>query len=122
MMRQGDLGRWNSTGHMEIMGRINSNQIKIRGQRLEVDEVEATIADVAGMKEVAVAYHRTNSQVDGRLIGYVVPPPESEHCKAQAHNETVLVEAWEQHYDTNYAQDDMSVFKVHAIGLRANLV
>ena len=43
--RSGDFARWTATGEVEILGRTD-NQIKLRGLRIEIGEVEAALAAV----------------------------------------------------------------------------
>lgn len=54
MYRTGDLGRWLRNGEIECLGR-NDNQIKIRGLRIEVEEIEASLLTHAAVKEAVVA-------------------------------------------------------------------
>ena len=51
--KSGDYARWTSDGDVEILGRTD-NQIKIRGLRIELGEVEGAIASVDGIKNVVV--------------------------------------------------------------------
>lgn len=51
--RTGDLGRWHSSGEMEIMGRID-NQIKIRGIRIDLDDIRQNILSFAALREVVL--------------------------------------------------------------------
>jgi len=53
----GDLGRWNAEGLLEIHGRLDS-QVKLRGQRVELGEIEAKIEKHSGIKQ-AVALVET---------------------------------------------------------------
>lgn len=67
--RTGDLVSWNDGGQLMFVGRAD-NQVKIRGYRVEPEEVEATLAGLDGVREVAVVAH--GSERDTRLIAYVV--------------------------------------------------
>lgn len=51
--KSGDYARWTEEGDVEILGRTD-NQIKLRGLRIELGEVEAAIAAVEGVKNVVV--------------------------------------------------------------------
>ena len=51
--KSGDYARWTEEGDVEILGRTD-NQIKLRGLRIELGEVEAALAAVKGIKSVVV--------------------------------------------------------------------
>ena len=51
--KSGDYARWTEEGDVEILGRTD-NQIKLRGLRIELGEVEAALAAVEGIKNVVV--------------------------------------------------------------------
>ncbi|MES1240893.1 MAG: non-ribosomal peptide synthase/polyketide synthase, partial [Acidobacteriota bacterium] len=53
LYRTGDLARWRPDGAIEYLGRID-HQVKIRGQRVELGEVEAALAALPGVREAAV--------------------------------------------------------------------
>ena len=55
MYKTGDLGRWMPDGNIEFLGRID-NQIKIRGFRVEIGEIENQLLQLEGIKEAAVVY------------------------------------------------------------------
>nr|BFE75851.1 hypothetical protein GCM10020092_091520 [Actinoplanes digitatis] len=65
MYRTGDLARWHGDGTLEFVGRAD-NQVKIRGMRLELEEVEAVVADHPAVRQAVVLVH------DRHLIGYAV--------------------------------------------------
>ena len=53
LYKSGDLVRWNSTGNIEFVGR-KDNQIKIRGFRVEIDEIVSAIKQFSGIEECVV--------------------------------------------------------------------
>ncbi|MEC3917916.1 non-ribosomal peptide synthetase [Nocardia sp. CDC160] len=53
MYRTGDLARWLSTGELEYLGRID-RQVKIRGNRVELGEVENALAALPEILAAAV--------------------------------------------------------------------
>lgn len=71
LYRTGDLARLDVKGRIHILGR-NDNQIKIRGYRVELNEVENVLSCAAGVS-VAVVVVRIISEGDSRLVAYVTP-------------------------------------------------
>ena len=57
--RSGDYARWTASGDVEILGRTD-NQIKLRGLRIEIGEVEGAIANLVGVKDVVVKIGEIN--------------------------------------------------------------
>ena len=60
----GDLGRWTRSGELEVLGR-RDGQVKLRGQRVELGEIEHQLGAHPGVRE-AVAVVETRS--DGTQI------------------------------------------------------
>ncbi|GAB19825.1 putative non-ribosomal peptide synthetase [Gordonia effusa NBRC 100432] len=52
LYRTGDLVRWNTSGEVEYLGRTDF-QVKLRGQRIELGEVEAALATAPGVVHAA---------------------------------------------------------------------
>jgi amino acid adenylation domain-containing protein len=71
LYRSGDTVRWRGDGELEFLGR-RDGQVKLRGFRVELGEVEAAIRSAPGVAAAAAAVHRA---ADGpaRLVGYAVP-------------------------------------------------
>ncbi|MBM7114473.1 amino acid adenylation domain-containing protein [Archangium primigenium] len=66
----GDVGRLGADGRLELLGREDS-QVKIRGHRIEVGEVESALRALPGVRDAAVVARET-SPGNARLVGYVV--------------------------------------------------
>jgi amino acid adenylation domain-containing protein len=71
--RTGDLGRWCQGGTLELLGRTD-RQIKLRGNRIELGEVEAAVAAHPGVAAVAVLADGDLS-ADATLVAFLVPRP-----------------------------------------------
>jgi amino acid adenylation domain-containing protein/non-ribosomal peptide synthase protein (TIGR01720 family) len=69
MYRTGDLVQQNTDGTLTYLGRIDS-QIKIRGQRVEIGEIEYHIGKQAGVRDAVVLYMRQGPLAD-RLVAAV---------------------------------------------------
>lgn len=57
--RTGDYARWTEEGEIEVLGR-NDNQIKLRGLRIELEEIEKAILRVSGVRNCAAAIRNLN--------------------------------------------------------------
>ena len=60
--RTGDLGRINSDGEIEHLGRIDS-QVKIRGYRIELGEIESVLGEAPGIAQAVVTTHESRPGV-----------------------------------------------------------
>jgi amino acid adenylation domain-containing protein len=67
LYKTGDLGRFLPDGTIEYLGRTD-NQIKIRGMRVELGEVESVLRSHPLVREAAVVVHNQNAA----LLAYVV--------------------------------------------------
>ena len=68
--RTGDLVRRHASGHLEFIGRADT-QIKLRGFRIELGEIESAMRGHPDVHD-AVAIVREDRQGDPRLVGYLV--------------------------------------------------
>jgi amino acid adenylation domain-containing protein len=71
MYRTGDLGRWMPDGNMEILGR-KDNQVKVRGFRVELGEIESVLLKHESVKEAIVNVVKDASS-NNQLCAYIVP-------------------------------------------------
>ncbi|WP_255316180.1 non-ribosomal peptide synthetase [Myxococcus fulvus] len=70
LYRTGDLARWRGDGTLEYLGRTDF-QVKVRGQRIELEEIELALRRLPSVRD-AVVLARATSRNDVRLIAYVV--------------------------------------------------
>ncbi|MEV0254121.1 amino acid adenylation domain-containing protein [Streptomyces sp. NPDC050732] len=66
MYRTGDLVRWRPDGQLVFLGRVD-HQVKVRGFRVELGEIESTLTSHPDVRACAVIVR------EGRLVGYVIP-------------------------------------------------
>ncbi|ROM59198.1 non-ribosomal peptide synthetase [Pseudomonas poae] len=78
MYRTGDLARWLPDGNIEYLGR-NDDQVKVRGVRVELGEIESRLAALEGITEAVVLVR------DGRLVAWFTAqqPPAIETLREQ---------------------------------------
>ncbi len=72
LYKTGDLCRFNASGALEYLGRID-HQVKIRGFRIELGEVEVALSALPGVRDAAVTAHGEPGKK--RLAGYLVYEP-----------------------------------------------
>lgn len=78
--RTGDKARLLPDGTLECLGRLATDQVKVRGHRLELGEVEQVVCNIPGIRTAIACV------VDGNLVVFCVPDD------ANASVETVLEE------------------------------
>jgi len=75
LYRTGDLAKWLPDGNIEFLGRIDE-QVKIRGHRIELGEIDSVLRTLSGVTDCAVivrdeqifAYIVSNEQIDSQSI------------------------------------------------------
>lgn len=70
MYRTGDLGKIREDGEIICLGRID-HQVKVRGYRIELEEIEQTLLKLDNVKQ-AVVIAREDTPGNPRLVGYVI--------------------------------------------------
>jgi amino acid adenylation domain-containing protein len=73
LYRTGDLARLLPSGEFELLGRID-HQVKLRGFRIELQEIESTLRRAPGVRDCAVLL-RDDAGTDPMLVAYVVGVP-----------------------------------------------
>ena len=72
LFRTGDFGRYLGNGEIEFIGR-NDNQVKIRGMRVEVGEIEAALASDSTVRDAVVIL--TGEDGQQKLLAYITARP-----------------------------------------------
>jgi amino acid adenylation domain-containing protein len=75
LYKTGDLARYLADGNLEFLGRVDQ-QVKIRGMRIELEEVETVLSRNPDVKD-SVLVVREGTPGEKQLVAYVVPPPGS---------------------------------------------
>ena len=81
LYRTGDLGLLRQDGNLEFIGRAD-NQVKLRGYRIELDEIEASLGELPSVRDKAVVI-QDGGAMGPLLVAFVtsadVPPSVSPH-------------------------------------------
>jgi amino acid adenylation domain-containing protein len=99
LYRTGDIGRWRADGQLEFLGR-GDEQVKLRGHRVELGEIEAVLGQHPAVLRAAVTA-RADMDGERRLVAYVVvrqpnaaSPAELREYLARRLPEYMLPAAW----------------------------
>ena len=84
LYRTGDIGRHRGDGNLEFLGRVD-HQVKIRGHRIELAEIELAIREISSAREVIVVARRGGADPDDqRLVAYlagIAPSPSADDLR-----------------------------------------
>ena len=72
LYKTGDLARRRTDGNIEYLGRVD-HQVKLRGYRIELNEIEACALHHPAVRDCAVLMDGENE--NKRLVAYIVPNP-----------------------------------------------
>lgn len=67
----GDLGRWHADGTLEYLGR-RDDQIKIRGMRIEIGDIEHHLRQLPGVRDAVVTVKKHAGEAE--LVAYLIGP------------------------------------------------
>ncbi|AUT02776.1 non-ribosomal peptide synthetase [Nostoc sp. CENA543] len=102
--KTGDLARWLPDGNLQYLGRID-HQVKLRGFRIELSEIEASLVKHPQIQEAVVIVREDsdtcvtpNDKRDRQLVAYVVPTATDNTSQSEQ------VELWEQVFNNSYSQ------------------
>lgn len=95
MYRTGDLARWRADGNLEFLGRTDQ-QVKVRGFRVELGEIEAALYRHPKVQDSAVVLHEDRAG-EKQLVGYVIAKQTE---AAQTEAQSLQIERWQQVYDS----------------------
>lgn len=73
MYRTGDWALWLPDGRINLLGR-KDEQVKIRGHRVELGEIESVLSQHPAVLQSAVLVRKSDGH-EARLVAYVVPNP-----------------------------------------------
>ncbi|HEX6350007.1 MAG TPA: amino acid adenylation domain-containing protein, partial [Candidatus Dormibacteraeota bacterium] len=98
LYRTGDLGHFRRDGSLVYLGRVDQ-QVKVRGARVELGEVEAELKRLPEVAEAAVVAHQ-RGEGDVRLVAYLVGRP---HLTGRERDEREHVEQWRAVWEETFA-------------------
>lgn len=93
LYRTGDLVRLLANGDIEFIGRVD-HQVKVRGFRIELSEIETVLLDFTNLREATVLA-REDSQGHKRLVAYIVMDESSDYDSH--HLQLMLLEHLKSH-------------------------
>jgi amino acid adenylation domain-containing protein len=83
LYKTGDLARWLPDGNIEFLGRID-DQIKLRGFRIELSEIETILRRHPGVQQGYVTIREDQAGFK-QLVGYIIPAEAANLDQAQLH-------------------------------------
>jgi pristinamycin I synthase 3 and 4 len=119
MYRTGDLGRWLPDGTIEFIGR-NDSQVKIRGHRVELEEIERVLREHAAVRD-AVVSAREDQAGGKKLVAYVVEESQEKGLPRGAQDsftKSGRVEEFARLYDDLYSREEAYAYEDPQINVR----
>ena len=103
LYRTGDWVRYLKNGDLQFIGRIDE-QVKLRGYRIELAEIEAALLEHPGVRQAAVCMYEDSSG-DQRLVAYVAVGPSWTRSDRASRLGKEVIERWEAIFDETYQTD-----------------
>ncbi|HKP83852.1 MAG TPA: amino acid adenylation domain-containing protein, partial [Pyrinomonadaceae bacterium] len=124
LYRTGDLVRYSPNGEIEFKGRTD-HQVKVRGYRVELGEIEAVLRGHQAVRECVVTTHEDESRTN-RLVAYVVEAAGNHagnngDANGRYSLPNGMTVAHENKNETDYLYDEIfqkQTYFRHGIGLR----
>ncbi|MDQ5920713.1 MAG: hypothetical protein QG673_769 [Pseudomonadota bacterium] len=110
LYKTGDLVRYLPDNNLEYIGR-NDSQIKLRGFRIELNEIEKVLTSYAGIKQCIATVKYRNNLNTKYLIGYYVRKP-----YININTSSKLINDWKNIYNATYTQLNTNDYKNNFIG------
>ncbi len=89
LYRTGDRVRWREDGNIEFLGRVD-HQVKVRGFRVEMGEIESALRAIPGVREAVVVQREgpgTERAVVAYLVGVAKAPLDPDDVRRQLRNQ-----------------------------------
>ena len=105
LFKTGDIARYLPDGNIEFVGRAD-RQVKLRGFRVELSEIEAVLCQHSGVQQAAVVA-RDETPGDKRIVAYVVQNHAywgNDAYSSEASRDLELVPQWQAVWNETYDQ------------------
>ncbi|KAH7325581.1 hypothetical protein B0I35DRAFT_474343 [Stachybotrys elegans] len=102
--KSGDLVRYTEDGNLTFVGRKEKSQVKIRGQRLELAEIEHSIRKHSQVDEAVVLVQQKKEQ-EPRIVSFVTVRHEDKVAVVEQGDstESQYTDQWKFRFDSEYA-------------------
>lgn len=103
LFKTGDLVRYTRDGYLKFVGRKQDTQVKIRGQRLELGEIEHALRNHASVDESVAALQHEDGQ-ESRIVSFVTVHDGDVAPEVQPDEgaEVQHTEQWKAQFDSEY--------------------